>query len=160
MEFLLENAAALGVSEIVPVITGRTVIHPRDERWDHQRMRWEKILMESAQQSEQASPPLLRDPLELKTFLEKPLPGPGFVFWERETESFRKKVSTILPVPINLPVTLIVGPEGGFQQNEIELCLEKGYISVSLGPQKLRSETAVLVALTLLQYELGYFGRG
>jgi 16S rRNA (uracil1498-N3)-methyltransferase len=159
METLLEKAAELGVSEIVPLTTERTVVLPREERWEHQKDRWEKIVLEASQQSEQPAPPKIHEPVEFQSFLQKPRSGTGFIFWEKETLSFKKSVSSFLPFQPGKPITLIIGPEGGFHQNEIELSREKGYISLSLGRQKLRSETAVMVAITLLQYELGYFGQ-
>lgn len=159
MELLLEKAAELGVSEIIPLITERTVVLPREERWEHQRERWEKIVLEASQQSEQRSPPKIHDPIDFNAFLQNPQPGIGFIFWEKETLPFKKRISDFLPFQPDKNITLIIGPEGGFHQNEIELSREKGYISISLGRQKLRSETAVMAAMTLLQYELGYFGQ-
>lgn len=158
METLLEKGAELGVSEIFPLITDRTIIHPQEERWEHQRERWENILLEAAQQSEQPAPPKIHQPVDFKSFLNRTPAGIGFIFWENEREPFKKIISSLSGLQPHTPVTFMIGPEGGFQQEEIDLAHEKGYISVSLGRQKLRSETAVLAAITLLQYELGYFG--
>ncbi|MBI1822802.1 MAG: 16S rRNA (uracil(1498)-N(3))-methyltransferase [Nitrospirae bacterium] len=159
MDLLLEKAAELGVSEIFPVVTDRTVVHPLEDRWEHQRSRWESILLEASQQSEQPAPPEIHPPEEFRSFLQRKRNGLGFIFWEKETQPFKQRFSLISPAEPSHSIYLIIGPEGGFQQNEIELSQEKGYISVSLGRQKLRSETAVMVAITLLQYELGYFGK-
>jgi 16S rRNA (uracil1498-N3)-methyltransferase len=159
MDAALEKAAELGVSEIFPIISERTVVQPLQDRWEHQRSRWEKILIEASQQSEQISSPRLHPPEAFNSFLQREKPGPGFIFWENETLSLRQRFSSHSFLEPNLPIYLIIGPEGGFHQNEIELSQEKGYISVSLGRQKLRSETAVMVAIALIQYELGYFGQ-
>jgi len=159
MDALLEKAAEFGVSEIIPLITKRTIIHPNQERWDHQKSRWQKILLEASQQSEQSAPPNIQQPINLISFLNRPYSNTRFIFLENETVSLKKIFSSRPPVDPNDPITLIIGPEGGFEQNEIDLSIEKGYISVSLGRHKFRSETAVMAALTLIQYELGYFGQ-
>ncbi|MBI3352448.1 MAG: 16S rRNA (uracil(1498)-N(3))-methyltransferase [Nitrospirae bacterium] len=158
MELLLQKGTELGIREIIPLTTARTVIQPHEERLDHQRERWQKILVEAAQQSEQSSPPLLHDPVEFKTFIKQHGTGIGFIFWEKGTKSLKQTLSNLPNLSSVTPITVVIGPEGGFDQNEIDLAVEKGYISVSLGKPILRSETAVMAAITLLQYELGYFG--
>ena len=158
MEMLLQKGTELGVTEIVPLMTERTVIQPHEERLEHQRERWQKIVTEAAQQSEQASPPRLHDPIGFNTFIKQHETGLGFILWEKETQSLKQVIASLPQLQSVTPITIIIGPEGGFHPNEIGLAVEKGYISVSLGKQKLRSETAVIAALTLLQYEMGYFG--
>ncbi|MHB8483627.1 MAG: RsmE family RNA methyltransferase [Nitrospiria bacterium] len=158
MEFLFQKGTELGIAEIVPLITARTVIQPQETRLGHQRDRWQKILVEAAQQSERTFPPLLHDPIHYKTFLKEHTTGIGFIFWEKEIKTLKQTLLTLPHLSSVAPITVVIGPEGGFDQNEIDLAVEKGYISVSLGKQKLRSETAVMAAITLLQYELGYFG--
>ncbi|MBI3605883.1 MAG: 16S rRNA (uracil(1498)-N(3))-methyltransferase [Nitrospirae bacterium] len=158
MEVILQKAAELGVSEVVPLITERTIIHPQEGRWDHQRKRWEEILLEAAQQSEHLSPPRLHAPVDFKSWIRHHETGIGFIFWEKETRPLKQALATLPPLQSVSPVTLIIGPEGGLLQNEIDMAREKGYSSVSLGRHKLRSETAVLAAITLLQDELEYFG--
>jgi 16S rRNA (uracil1498-N3)-methyltransferase len=158
MDLVIEKATELGVSEIVPLITERTVVHPSDERLDRQIGRWEKIILEAAQQSERPSLPKILPPVEFGAFLRTASPKPGLFFREGETRTLKSSLASLLPAAAGSAFLMLIGPEGGWSQNEIALSAEKGYISVSLGPRTLRSETAVITAVTLCQYELGYFG--
>lgn len=155
LEWILQKGTELGVSEFIPLLTTRTVVQPREERIEHQKHRWEKIILEAAQQSEGGAPPALQLPVDFRSFLQEPHEGIKLIFWEKEGISVRQALDGVEP---KNRVTAVIGPEGGLTEEEIEWARAAGFQTVSLGKRKLRSETAVLAAVTVIQYELGTFG--
>jgi len=161
MDWILQKATELGVSRIIPLITERTVVEPRPERIENQQRRWEDILKEAAQQSGRWDIPELDPPTEFAEAVEQ---GPNFTLslipWEGESKTSLKKALRDVPPssPVPQKILVLIGPEGGFSQQEIEIASKHQIIPVSLGWRILRAETACLATLTMLQYELGDMG--
>jgi len=159
MDTVLQKAAELGAQRLVPLITRRTVVRPRREREDRQLARWRAIVLEAAQQSEQARIPDVEEPRTLEAFLAEPSTAGEvrLMLWEDERDrGLRDAVDAGPPPP---RATLLVGPEGGFDPEEAHLARSAGFVTVSLGDAVLRAETAGPVALALLQYAWGDLGR-
>jgi 16S rRNA (uracil1498-N3)-methyltransferase len=145
MDWLLQKATELGVSRISPLVTRRSV-PLRDERSDHQHHRWQRIVIDAAQQSCRWNIPTVEMPVAFeKVLLDSPSDGLNLIFTDTEGRSD-------LPHTSAQPVTLLVGPAGGWEGTEIEAALNAGYRPCSLGPRTLRSETAALAALAVVQY--------
>ena len=137
-ELVVEKATELGVARICPVITERTNI-PRINA-----ERWRAIATEAAEQCERLSVPAIADPVSLPTLLRDwPPERPLFAALERRDAAF----------PLAPPsVGLLIGPEGGFAEMEVELLRRHPFVEgVGLGPRILRAETAAIVGLALLQ---------
>ena len=77
------------------------------------------------------------------------------ILWEEESGT---KIKSALKASRADAITVIIGPEGGFSPEEVEAARSQGFIPVSLGPQVLKTETAALAALAIIQYEKGIFG--
>lgn len=158
MDVVLQKATELGVHRIVPLITQRTVVRPKHERVSRQIERWRAIALEAAQQSERLTIPNVEDAQPLTEWLRS---GSGdhpqrWLLGERETRHyFRTELSRHAPAT---EVTLVVGPEGGFDPEEVGLARAAGFVVVSLGRTILRAETAGVAALTILQYAWGTLG--
>lgn len=134
-ELVLEKATELGVSRIVPVETARS------EKKGFNRERSEKILREAAEQSGRATIPELVDVIDIKN-----IPHAGLaVFDPRSEVSARGYFNTRM----NDPISLLVGPEGGFTDEEIALFRAQNIPIVTTGPTILRAETAAIAALVL-----------
>ena len=164
MDLIIQKATELGVSRIVPVITERAQI-----RHTEKTERWKKIALSASQQSGRDKIPEIDEPAGFEEFLyqqtrsphpdlinEKPESRLGIIFSEHKQEQNLKKILTSLNNAKKL--TLLIGPEGGFSKDEISITVEKGFIEASLGPGILRTETAPLAALSIIQYELGDIG--
>ncbi|HEY4337611.1 MAG TPA: RsmE family RNA methyltransferase [Puia sp.] len=151
-EWFLEKATELGVRGIVPLLTERT------ERQHHRPDRWKNILVSALLQSQQAWLPKLAPPLAFaelmagingkdvrvdRRLIAHCLEAP------RPTESLANLVRT-QPATSTL---ILIGPEGDFSPNEVELALAEGFTPVTLGANRLRTETAGVVAATLLCVE-------
>lgn len=135
-EWFLEKAVEIGVDEITPVIcdhSERKVVKPE---------RFEKIIQSAMKQSLQSFLPKLNEAVALKAFLTNRREGQLFIAHceENEKYSLKEKISP------KKTVTILIGPEGDFSGDEIMNALDKGFIPVSLGSNRLRTETAAIVA--------------
>ena len=156
MDWIVQKATELGVYGIVPLITHRGVVRPQATRISGQVSRWQRIALEAAQQSEQWHIPDIEPPCGSRQFfMEKVAPLKLMLVERAEGESFRT-----LPLDSDPQDTIVVaiGPEGGWSRDELTVAGEQGFRSTTLGPGILRSETASLAALTMLQSRLGKLG--
>jgi 16S rRNA (uracil1498-N3)-methyltransferase len=149
MDWLLQKAAELGATRIVPLITARTIVRPRPERWPAQDRRWSTILREAAQQSGRSRPPELARPCDLSAALAgAPSETLRLILSDAETQTTLGGVLSALPD--DRPLLLVVGPEGGLSPDELVEASATGARAVSLGRLTLRAETAALAALALV----------
>ncbi len=153
LELILQKCTELGVSAILPVVTCRTLIQkPQDV--EDKLLRWRKILTEAAEQSHRGRIPSLLPAMKYSDALAVAQPADALklVLWEDESQTTLK---TLLHGFKGREVVIIVGPEGGFSAEEVELARRNGYRSASLGKRILRMETAAMLASGLVIYELG-----
>lgn len=156
MEFLIEKAAELGVNRITPFLCQRSIPHLEGEKAKARVERWRKIAREGARQVGRASFPDIDD---LTTFGEMlprmPADSLRLIFWEEEEE--RGLREAIIPVlqQEGGAFTLVIGPEGGFSREEVTMAKDRDFISVSLGRQVLKVETALTAVLAIIHYEKG-----
>ncbi len=157
LDFIIQKSTELGVSEITPVLSERSIVRIEKERVEEKLARWRRIALEAAQQSDRWDVPDIAPPVTLSDFLSSFQKGDlNLLLWEGEKREGIKKV--LKGVKEVKSVVILIGPEGGFSRNESEMAVEKGFVPVSLGELILRTETAPLVALSILQYEFGYMG--
>ncbi|PKM83548.1 MAG: 16S rRNA (uracil(1498)-N(3))-methyltransferase [Firmicutes bacterium HGW-Firmicutes-13] len=157
MDYIVQKCTELGVSEIIPVVTERTVVKLDAEKAGDKILRWRKIARGAAEQSRRNFIPLIRKVSGLKEVLEGKNKETRCIFlWEQEREQGIKEV--LRKAGSTKEVMIIVGPEGGFSEVEADLALSWGAVPVTLGPRILRTETAGLAALTIVLYELGDLG--
>ncbi|TAK00987.1 MAG: 16S rRNA (uracil(1498)-N(3))-methyltransferase [Candidatus Manganitrophaceae bacterium] len=160
-EWVLQKATELGTARITPLVTERAVIRPKADRVAHQQERWNKIVLEAAQQSGRWTLPILDPPAELLAFLTRTSGyGVKLIFWEGiPSESPRHEiVKAIASAPPQGAV--LIGPEGGWEKTEVDAARAMGYQALSLGPRILRAETAAVAALAVVQYEIEGRGHG
>ncbi len=144
-EWFLEKATEIGVAEIVPLICSRT------EKQQFKFDRMQNILVSAMLQSQQVWLPVLRESIKFEKYLEENKGEENrqkFIAHCEETGS-RQKLSTAVIPGISQQIILI-GPEGDFTGNEIDLALASGFIPAALGDTRLRTETAGIVAATIL----------
>jgi len=152
-EHVLQKGTEVGVSTFVPVEAERSIVRIKDIK-EEKMQRWQKIVQEAAEQSERGSVPSVMPAQTFQDAITAAVTsGPVLVAWENEEAQFLSQV--ISNISKDKPISLFVGPEGGFSQEEMEFAKEKGVISVSLGPRILKSETAgpVFAALVLYDFE-------
>jgi 16S rRNA (uracil1498-N3)-methyltransferase len=146
MDLIVQKTTELGVSAIVPVLAGRSVARPPAGR----ARRWQTIAEEAARQSGRADVPAVHEPLPLADALGLG-EGARLLLWEEERG--RSLRAALADAPRR--VVLLVGPEGGWGQEEVAAARERGFVPVGLGPRVLRVETAAIVAVALVQAAAG-----
>lgn len=140
-EWFLEKATEIGVSEIVPLICTRT------EKTAFKYDRMKSILVSAMLQSQQCWLPVLQEPVKFNALLPSSVQQQKFI--AHCTNDAKRDLTDLNNVSLSSKIILI-GPEGDFTQEEIELALEHHFNAVSLGQTRLRTETAGIVAATLL----------
>lgn len=160
LELVIQKATELGATRLVPLVSERTVARPREDKLDSRWTRWNRIALEAAKQSRRAKVPQIDKPFTLTQFLDS-IPRDAFCLipWEMEKatgikEALQWELNNRLP----RTVVILIGPEGGFSQEEIDEACRAGVVPVSMGPRILRTETAGITALGIIQYELGDLG--
>jgi 16S rRNA (uracil1498-N3)-methyltransferase len=157
-EWILQKGTELGVASFHLFYSTRSRQNfPRMETTSRQK-RWQRIIREAAKQCQRNELPVLKTAVPFDEFLKGCHDGLKIVPYEKETSRTLKAIEG-LPAARGEMVAL-VGPEGGFNKEEINRAEEKGFIPVSLGPRILRSETAVLALICLVQFLWGDLGSG
>lgn len=158
MELIIQKCTELGITEIIPLETQRTIVQLKDEKAEDKKLdRWQKIADEAAKQCKRGILPRIGKPKTFKNMLESMKAYDlAIIPYENESQSGIKALLSNDKAPKR--VAIIIGPEGGFEEREIKAAQDAGVISVTLGPRILRTETAGFVALSILMYELGDLG--
>lgn len=156
MEIILQKLTEVGVDEIILVQTKRSVTKVDDKKEDKKIDRWQRIIYEAAKQSKRGKIPKLRGVLSFKEALEE-MKNNDFNIIPYENERTKSIKKALKGVNIN-NIGIFVGPEGGFDDSEIQSVESIGGQSVSLGPRILRTETASIVASSIVLYELSDIG--
>lgn len=147
MEWFAEKATEIGIDEI-------TCLNCRfSERKEVKPQRLEKILVSAMKQSQKATLPLLHGMTDFRTFVKQPFEGQKFI---AHCEAGEKPLLSKVYHP-GERVLILIGPEGDFSPEEIALAQEQGFQPISLGPSRLRTETAALAAchtIRLLTYQV------
>ena len=146
MDFIIQKCTELGVSEIIPVITERSI--SKGEK----TARWQKIAIEAAEQSGRASIPKVASLIDFKSLLKKAKEFDlALIPWEMEKTN---RLKTILQKSSFRNIIMLIGPEGGFSSQEVAEAKAAGFIPISLGKRILRAETAGMAMLSMMMYEL------
>lgn len=145
MDICIQKAVELGVKKIVPVICQRTVVNIKGERSEKKHQHWHGIVINACEQSGRTSVPELAEPIKLKDVIRQPDMGLKLTLSPDANTSLPKLSVT------DQHITLLIGPEGGLDTNEILLAAQYGYQPVRMGPRILRTETAAIAAIAALQ---------
>jgi len=158
MEMIIQKCTELGIHSIIPLNTSRTVVQLKDRKDEIKKIaRWQKIAQEAAKQSKRGVIPNVGQPIEFSD-LEETLAAFDFAIIPYEKET-RIGLKSLLKNKIGQrKIAVIIGPEGGFEEAEIEKAKEFGSVPITLGKRILRTETAGFVVLSTLMYELGDLG--
>jgi len=146
MDTTIQKAVELGVTEIIPIICERTVVNLKADRLDKKMRHWNGISISACEQSGRNQILTIHQPVKFNDIqLED---GSGFILQPESSAS-------ILDTEQTKSVSLLIGPEGGFSENEIDQSITKGFKAVKFGPRILRTETAAIAAVSVLQSQWG-----
>ncbi|MBH0203574.1 MAG: 16S rRNA (uracil(1498)-N(3))-methyltransferase [Nitrospira sp.] len=154
MDWVVQKATELGVSEVVPVESQHSVVQLKADRVDHQLARWRRIALEAAQQSEQWRIPTIAAPHSLSALLASQAIDTRMLMLAERREGTSLQTVT-LPQDATGSVLLLIGPEGGWSKEEMGKADQARVEPITLGQQILRSETAAIAAISILQSRLG-----
>ena len=156
-QWVLQKGTEIGVTTFVPLICQRSILQERYNQHSASYTRWDKIVTEAAEQSGRCLLPQVKSPISFKDGCEaiKGSSGVSIIPWElEEATGLRSALQDVEPHQVNV----FIGPEGGFDDWEVEYARSCGILSVSLGRRILRSETAAIATVAAALYEIGEFG--
>lgn len=148
MDFIIQKATELGVKEIIPLKTNRTIVNI-DKKAPDKINRWQKIAKEASEQSKRLNIPNIVNVSNIKDILALTYDYKLLFTVNEMTNSIKKVLSNIT---ISDRILVVVGPEGGFTKDEEQILMDHGFISVTLGNLVLRSETVALNILSIINY--------
>ena len=156
MDLILQKSTELGINRVVPFNAERSVARLDSDRLGKRLLRWEKIVQESARQSGRSSIPSVGFYEDLRELLQKETGSLKLLLWEGEKDQGLRELIKKTDKPES--VSIIIGPEGGLTSAEAKNAAAAGYIPVTLGKRILRTETAGLAVVAILQYVWGDLG--
>jgi 16S rRNA (uracil1498-N3)-methyltransferase len=146
MDWIVEKAVELGVAAVQPLAAARSVVKLSGERAEKRQAHWEGVIVAASEQSGRNRLAALSPLQEFGRYIAQPADGPRILLSPRATQSLAAWARATPPCP----VTLLIGPEGGFSAAEEDAALAQGALALSMGPRVLRTETAGLAALATL----------
>lgn len=148
MDYALQKSTELGVASVVPLVTERTEVRLKAERQNRKYQHWQQVLISACEQCGRNRVPTLAGPTPLADWLAAASGERRLVLHHRADAALPRQ-----PAPASVDV--LVGPEGGLSSTEIDSALAAGFEAMRLGPRVLRTETAPVTALSILQYHWG-----
>jgi 16S rRNA (uracil1498-N3)-methyltransferase len=145
MDYSIQKAVELGVNTIVPVISEFSNVKLQADRLDNKMTHWLNIIISAAEQCGRSRLPELVPPVSFSDCLSLDISNPRLILQPNSQQSLQS---------IELEgnhLSMLIGPEGGFSESEIQEACNKGAISINMGPRILRAETAVVTALSNAQ---------
>ena len=157
MDWVIQKATELGVDRIVPTSAAHSVVKLRADRSEHQLARWQRIAHEAAQQSERWSVPQIDTPATLSQLAaDEGTYASKIILAERSEGASLQTIP--LPIGLHDRLLLLIGPEGGWSEDELRVAQDHGCVAITLGTRILRAETAAIAAISILQTRLGELG--
>ena len=148
MDLVMQKSTELGVSTIVPVFSSNTVVRIKEDKIEKKINHWRNILISASEQSGRTKLPDLMDPIKLDSDCLQKYKGDLSIFYDTTGQD---------SYAVNKPkeITVVIGPEGGFTEVEKTMAIDNGYSVIQSGPRLMRTETAPIMALSILQYLYG-----
>ena len=154
MELIVQKAVELGVYEIIPVATKRAVVKLDEKKAKSKIARWQTISEAAAKQSKRRIVPEIHPVLSFKEAVNYAKEMPIKVIPYELAEGMEKTRELISSLKPGEDIAIFIGPEGGFEESEIQIALENGIESITLGKRILRTETAGFTVLSWIMYHL------
>jgi len=148
MDYAIQKATELGVNEITPLFSSRCEVKLDHQRQTKRVAHWQQIAISACEQSGRIDVPRIHNPQTLDDWFDNTQAEAKLVLHPHQTQPLASQTTPA-------SCALLIGPEGGLTDQEVEQAHTHGYTGLSLGPRILRTETAPLAALTLLQYIWG-----
>jgi len=154
MDWVMQKATELGVSEIQPLITQRVDVKLNQQRMEKKHLHWHGIVIGACEQSGRSVIPKLKPACSVDHWLDSHHSDLKLVL-RANGEPFEPMAKAVNHLPTSAAV--LIGPEGGLTDTELQLAEKANFVATGFGPRILRTETAPIIALTLLQSQWGDF---
>ncbi len=154
MEFIIQKAVELGVYQVIPVATKRCVVKLDDKKAKSKIARWQGIAEAAAKQSKRGIIPQVSEVMSFRDAVRYAADMDVKLIPYELAEGMEKTKALIEHIEPNRSIAVFIGPEGGFEGEEIRVALESGIESVTLGKRILRTETAGMTVLSWIMYHL------
>lgn len=162
MDWVIQKTTELGVDKISPLFSERCVVHLKGERIEKRQEHWQRIAISACEQSERNTVPAIQKPIDYVEWIVNQSFKSNLLKFILLPEADKALSSLSLNTSKNFlsqsEVALVIGPEGGLSDSENEYAVSKGFIPIKLGPRILRTETAAIAAISILQYLMGDLG--
>ncbi len=146
MDYAIQKSTELGVATITPLFTEHSEVKLNETRAQNRLQHWTRIAINACEQCGRTRPPVLHAPVDLSKWLT--LNRGGLILDQQGS-------ADIKAIAVNTAVNLLIGPEGGFSDTELRLAQRAEYTAIKLGPRILRTETAPVAAISVLQFLYG-----
>ncbi len=153
MDMVIQKATELGVSSIQPIFTSRSTIKLSLDRTKKRLMHWRQVSISACEQSGRSKIPVIKSPIEFDQISEGITTNSLNLLLHPDN----LEESSNLPNEYSGDINIFIGPEGGFSQDEVLLLKKQNCINIQLGSRILRTETAPLAIIAILQYKYGDF---
>ncbi len=151
MDYTIQKAVELGVKRIIPLFSERCNVKLDKDRSEKRLQHWQSIIVSACEQSGRNQLPELDKPQALDAWLSKEKADYRFVLSPHAEENSLKTLN----MPRTASIVLLIGPEGGLSDREVHQAIQSGFLPLCLGPRILRTETAAVVGITVLQSHWG-----
>ncbi len=152
MDWIVQKATELGISAITPLFTSRCEVKLSGERLEKRLKHWQQVAISACEQSQRNTIPVINPAINLDQWLQSCESNLKLVLHHRTQQRLAEMTNS------NNQIALLVGPEGGLSDTEIEQALEASYQALAIGPRVLRTETAPLAAISIIQSLWGDMG--
>mgnify|MGYP000500887518 FL=1 len=153
MDMVIQKATELGVSNIQPIFTSRSTVKLSLDRIKKRLMHWRQVSISACEQSGRSKIPTIKSPIGFDQVSEGITTNSLNLLLHPDN----LEESSNLPNKYSGDINIFIGPEGGFSQDEVLLLKKQNCINIQLGPRILRTETAPLAIIAILQYKYGDF---
>jgi len=154
MEFIIQKAVELGVYEIIPMKTSRAVVKLDVKKAEKKAMRWNGISESAAKQSGRGLIPRVKEVMPMKEALAYAKALDILLIPYELAADMAESKAIIKKMQVGRSIGIFIGPEGGFEQEEVALAVSYGARMITLGKRILRTETAAMAMLAILMYEM------
>lgn len=157
MELIIQKCVELGIAQIIPVMSARCISRPDNKAMAKKLMRWNKISLEAAQQSERGIIPRVQDTVNFDAALQLMKQHDlAILFYEKGGLPLNELINAAISSNNGkLSIGVMVGPEGGFEPSEVDKATQNGINITTLGSRILRTETAGMTAAAIIMYATG-----
>lgn len=154
MELIIQKAVELGVKEIIPVATKRCVVKLDDKKEASKIKRWQAISESAAKQSRRTIIPEISSVMSFKEAINRAKEFELGIIPYENFKDMKETKEVLSKVQKGIKIGIFIGPEGGFEESEVQYALDNGIHPISLGKRILRTETAGLAIASVLMFQL------